>query len=45
MGMKDDLDFFKLEDAGIVLVRGAKDKGDVKEEALKEAFEMGRMAE
>ena len=39
------LDFFKLEDAGIVLVRGAKDKGDVTEEAFKEAFEMGRMAE
>lgn len=36
------LNFFNLEDAGMVLVRGAKDKGDVTEESLKEAFEMGR---
>lgn len=35
------LNFFHLEDAGMVLVRGAKDKGDVKEEALKEAYELG----
>ena len=35
------LNFFHLEDAGMVLVRGAKDKGDVKEEQLKEAFLWG----
>lgn len=36
------LNFFKLESAGMVLVRGAKDKGDVKSgEALKEAYELG----
>ncbi len=38
------LSYFKLEDAGMVLVRGAKDKGDITQESLKEAFEMGRMA-
>ena len=36
------LDFFNLEDAGMVLVRGVKDKGDIKEnEALKEAYNLG----
>lgn len=36
------LDFFHLEDAGMVLVRGVKDKGDIrKTEALKEAYELG----
>lgn len=37
------LDFFRLEDAGMVLVRGAKDKGDVRNgNGLAEAFELGR---
>ena len=37
------LSFFKLEDAGRVLVRGAKDKGDIKNtDALNEAFELGQ---
>ena len=36
------LNFFKLEDAGSVLVRGAKEKGEVSEEALKKAFELGK---
>ena len=37
------LNFFKLEDAGRVLVRGAKDKGDVKNsDALNEAFKLGQ---
>ena len=37
------LNFFKLEDAGRVLVRGVKDKGDIKNtEALNEAFELGQ---
>ncbi len=36
------LNFFKLEDAGRVLVRGVKDKGDIKNtDTLKEAFELG----
>ncbi len=35
------LNFFHLEDAGMVLVRGAKDKGDVSEEALKDAYNLG----
>ena len=36
------LNFFHLEDAGMVLVRGAKDKGDVTEsKALKEAYDLG----
>ena len=36
------LDFFKLEDAGRVLVRGVKDKGDIKDNrALKEAYDFG----
>ena len=37
------LDFFKLKDAGRVLVRGVKDKGDIKNtNALNEAFELGQ---
>jgi multimeric flavodoxin WrbA len=37
------LNFFKLENAGRVLVRGVKDKGDIKNtEALNEAFELGK---
>lgn len=37
------LDFFGLEDAGRVLVRGVKDKGDVLgTDGLKRAFEMGK---
>ena len=36
------LRFFHLEDAGMVLVRGAKDKGDVREEDLDKAFLLGR---
>ena len=36
------LDFFKLEDAGMVLVRGAKDKGDVSDEDLKKAYTLGK---
>ena len=37
------LNFFKLEDAGRVLVRGVKDKGDIKNtNALNEAFELGQ---
>lgn len=36
------LNFFGLEDAGTVLVRGAKKKGDVKNtDGLKEAYELG----
>ena len=36
------LNFFHLENAGMVLVKGAKDKGDVKNgEGLKEAYELG----
>lgn len=36
------LNFFKLEDAGTILVSGAKDKGDVKEsEAIKQAYDLG----
>ena len=35
------LNFFHLEDAGMVLVRGAKDKGVVSEEALKDAYNLG----
>ncbi len=35
------LNFFKLEDAGRVLVRGVKDKGDIKNtDALQKAFEL-----
>ena len=36
------LRFFHLEDAGTVLVRGAKDKGDVREEDLEKAYLLGR---
>ena len=37
------LNFFKFEDAGRVLVRGVKDKGDIKNTtALNEAFELGQ---
>lgn len=36
------LNFFHLEDVGMVLVRGVKDKGDImKTEALKEAYNLG----
>ncbi len=35
------LRFFHLEDAGRVLVRGAKDKGDVREEDLRRAYVLG----
>lgn len=36
------LNFFHLEDAGMVLVRGVKDKGDIKGNmALKEAYNLG----
>ena len=36
------LDFFKLEDAGRVLVRGVKEKGDIKgNKALEEAYKLG----
>lgn len=35
------LNFFHLEDSGMVLVRGAKDKGDVADEALDEAYRLG----
>ena len=36
------LRFFRLEDAGTVLVRGAREPGDVGEASLREAFELGR---
>ncbi len=35
------LDFFHLEDAGMVLVSGAKDKGDVSDKSLAEAYNLG----
>ncbi len=35
------LNFFKMEDAGQVLVRGAREKGDVGSEDLKKSFELG----
>ena len=36
------LNFFHLEDAGMVLVKGAKEKGDVKNgDGLKKAYELG----
>ena len=36
------LNFFNIEDAGQVLVRGVKDKGDIsKTDSLREAFELG----
>ena len=35
------LDYLHLEDAGMILVRGVKDKGDIKgTEALNEAYEL-----
>lgn len=37
------LNFFKLEDAGMVLVKGVKDIGDIKENsALEEAYNLGK---
>ena len=36
------LNFFHLEDAGMVLVRGAREKGDVREEDLEKAFRFGQ---
>ena len=40
------LNFFNLEDAGHVLVRGIKDKGDIKNtDALHEAFHLGSNAQ
>ena len=40
------LNFFKLEDAGHVLVRGVKDKGDIRNaDALHEAFHLGSNAQ
>lgn len=40
------LNFFKLEDAGMVLVSGVKEKGEIKNrEALKEAYELGMSIE
>ena len=36
------LDFFQLENIGMVLVRGVKEKGDIEgNEALNKAFELG----
>ena len=36
------LDFFQLENIGMVLVRGVKEKGDIEgNEALNEAYELG----
>ena len=35
------LSFFHLEDSGMVLVRGAKDKGEVTEEDLEKAYRLG----
>ena len=40
------LNFFKLEDAGHVLVRGVKDKGDIKNtDALHKAFHLGSIVQ
>lgn len=37
------LDYFKLEDAGMVLVRGVQERGDIEgNEALKEAYSLGK---
>ena len=37
------LNFFKLEDAGQVLIRGVREKGDIKNtDALNEAFKLGQ---
>ena len=35
------LNFFKLQDAGKVLVRGAKDKGSVTQADLEQAYKLG----
>ena len=36
------LKFFNLEDEGMVLVRGVRDKGDIEgNKALKEAYDLG----
>ncbi|MBQ9827152.1 MAG: flavodoxin family protein [Lachnospiraceae bacterium] len=35
------LNFFKLEDAGTVLARGARDKGDVRNDDLEAAYRLG----
>lgn len=36
------LNFFKLENAGMVLVKGVKDKGDINEtSAIKDAYNLG----
>lgn len=38
------LDFFKLEDAGSILVKGVKNIGDIKEnKALEEAYDLGKL--
>ncbi|OON84741.1 FMN reductase [Oribacterium sp. C9] len=39
------LNFFKLTDAGKVLVRGAREKGDLKEEDLEKAYSFGKSIE
>lgn len=40
------LDFFHLEDIGMVLVRGVKEKGDIVENAaLKEVYDLGMSVE
>lgn len=36
------MNFFHLEDAGTVLVRGAREKGEVKQEDLEKAFRFGQ---
>lgn len=37
------LEYFKLEDAGMVLVRGVQERGDIEgNEALKEAYSLGK---
>ena len=36
------LNFFHLEDMGMVLVRGVREKGDLREEDLKNAYSFGR---
>jgi len=36
------LNFFKLQDMGQVLVRGKKDKGNVGEESLRQAYALGQ---
>ncbi len=35
------LNFFNLKDAGMILVRGAKEKGEVSDSALSEAYNLG----